>query len=96
MSLRQEVVDLIEDLGEGSADDLLPLLPGFTEKQIAVALSNARFRGLLVCVSESKHYGAGRAQTRSRYVMAPEPEPPPCPKPVASVWELGQRALEAT
>ena len=92
MSLTQEVVDLVEEFGEASADDLAPRLPEFTVAQIATALSNARFRKLLRCVDESKHIG-GKLQSRNRYALPLPPEPPKY-RPISSIWELGTRALE--
>jgi hypothetical protein len=93
MSLTQEVVDLVEEFGEASADDLAPHLSDFTVAQIATALSNARFRKLLRCVDESKHIG-GKAQSRNRYALPLPPEPPKY-HPVSSVWDFATRSMEA-
>jgi hypothetical protein len=84
MSLTRRVADLIAELGEGTADDLVPHLPGYTRAQVQGALQNAAGRRLVVC--DGRMQKGGKA---SPYRPGPALGGPlGCIRPPASVFEL--------
>lgn len=101
MSVRHDVVDLIEELGIASGDDLVPHLPDYTRDQVFQALQNAKWDGRIVIVEKSKALGKGLGRTAAKYGLAPEaiqqPEPDSISRdvrPANSVWEWGARACQ--
>ena len=85
MSLIEQVTAVIEELGAGTADDVLEEMGedcGYTRAQILVALQNAKNTRRLV--NDGAHGGA------TLVVYRPAPKPPG-PRPPCSVWEYAQR-----
>ena len=90
MSLIDQVTAVIEEIGAGTADDVLEELGedcGHTRAQILVALKNAKNTRRLV--NDGAHGGA------TLVVYRPAPRPPG-PRPPCSVWEYAQRIGAAT
>lgn len=95
MSLRQEVVDLVEELCGAvgvSGDDLMPHFPEFTRDQVFQALQNAKWDKKILIVEPAKATRAGKTQAKYGPVPRVEIVRPAGPRPVCSVWELGIRA----
>jgi len=98
MSLIQDVIDLVNELGEVTGDDLLPHCPFHTREQVLSALKNARFTNRIRLVKRGKApgVGAGGGSEPGTYGplenAAPKPKPLWTERPAASVWELGDRA----
>jgi hypothetical protein len=85
MSLIDQVTAVIEEIGAGTADDVLEELGedcGHTRAQILVALKNAKNTRRLV--NDGAHGGA------TLVVYRPAPRPPG-PRPPCSVWEYAER-----
>lgn len=83
-SLMKRVAALVDEAGEGSRDTLLAQCPGYTAEQIKRALNNAAQNGLI--------YQARRVTAYGLAVYKPA-HPTVYRRPVASVWELGSRAI---
>lgn len=85
MSLIQQVTAVIEEIGAGTADDVLQELGedcGYTRAQILVALQNATNTRRLV--------NDGKAEGSRLVVYRPAPKPSG-PRPPCSVWEYAER-----
>ena len=90
VSLINQVTAVIEEIGAGTADDVLEELGedcGYTRAQILAALKNAKNTKRLV--NDGAHGGA------KMVVYRPAPRPPG-PRPPCSVWEYAQRIGAAT
>lgn len=93
-SLIREVIDLVNELGEVTGDDLCPHCPSHTRQQVITALQNARATKRIRLVRRGAALGKGSAPG----VYGPlepepaEPLPPLHQRPPSSVWELGERA----
>lgn len=90
MSAIQIVTALIEELGSGTVDDLMPEMEGYTRRQIIKALGNAAYEGHISCDgyagsrkgpggvgAKPATYRAIRKQTSAR--------------PAASVWQFAEQ-----
>ena len=90
MSLIEQVTAVIEEIGAGTADDVLEEMGedcGHTRAQILAALKNAKNTRRLV--NDGAHGGA------TLVVYRPAPRPPG-PRPPCSVCEYAQRIGAAT
>jgi hypothetical protein len=54
MSLRQQVATLIDEIGPGTVDDIMPEIKGYTRAQVVKALHNAAQIGLISCDGRGK------------------------------------------
>jgi hypothetical protein len=90
MSLRWYVETLTEERGPQTADMLLPLCPGYSRKQIQIALNNA--------ASLDRVHLIGRVGRCGLFAHGPAPESEPEPEPlrVNSVFALGSMNGAAT
>lgn len=57
VSLIQRVVDLVCEKGRATADDLAPLLPEYTRRQVARAMNQAHFERRILKVQIGKRLG---------------------------------------
>lgn len=102
MSLIKTVIAIVEDHGPQSLESILPLLAGegvtATRMQVRSALSNAKYDRKLVTIGTEPRKGKAAGCV---IYAAPSHDEPPCrpvvltaawKRPVASVWELGERA----
>lgn len=108
MSLIQDVTDAVNELGRVTIDDLSPLFPSHSRKQVHRALHQARFERRIRIVERGET--GGRHGGGEPFVYGPlsdEPIETPDDKPlptrtcirgeygiprVASVWDLGASA----
>lgn len=111
MSLIQRVAAIIEDLGEGNADDVCREI-GWEVSRVRViqALQNARYTGLLESDGAKSPVKGSKAARLTTYRKAkPKDYPlPACsvwdyaqafaqePRRIASVWDLGAQACPST
>ena len=97
MSLIQDVIRLIGELGCADAHDLAPLMPHANHGQIKQALQNAKWVGKLRIAVPSRGQGPTGGKTCAKYSLgAPKPRAvkPVRPLPVNSVWQMGERAMQ--
>lgn len=81
-SLPATVAKLVEEMGQATAEDLLPKLEGFNREQVMQALKNAKRRGMVEC--GGREWSSGRrGNTLGVYRSLEQPKPEP--KPVAPV-----------
>lgn len=87
------VIDLVEERGEATVDDLMPQIDGYSRKQVLDALKNAAYRNRLVCITGRR--GAGRKEGGLpgiyRIAEREKPAEPNLPR-INSVWQLGEMA----
>ena len=101
MTMTADILDVLEHLGVASCDDIAPHLPEYTRAQIMQTLQNLSFAGRLYVAVRGLGLGDQRGREPSKFAItvpdqAPEEEiSPPLGRPIASVWELGTRAMEA-
>ena len=104
MSLIQDVVDTVNEMGEVTVDDIAPQLPQYTHIQISRALNAARFERRITLVERGARQGYRGGSLPSVYAPlgAPSDEDDDAPlrtrtcirgdygiPRVSSVWELG-------
>ncbi len=94
MSLKQLVVELMEDHGPMNVDELMPRISSIegvsvTRKQVITAIGNAHHDGLVERVEARPSRKGMLGSPPSRFCAVKKPPPP---RPVSSVWELGARA----
>lgn len=58
-SLVQSMIDLVEEMGRATVEDLVPLFPEHTPKQVASALHRAHFERRIAMVEIGKRIGRG-------------------------------------
>jgi hypothetical protein len=92
MSLRQSVIDLVNEMGSADCDELHEKLEGYTRQQVMNALKNARREGQVHCFGHARAFIGGGSEPARHY---PGPKPMPGAKgpgrgkpPPASVWDL--------
>jgi hypothetical protein len=95
VSLTKTVVEMVEDReGETTVDDILHQLHPYTRAQVIQALQNARYekriRIVRVGVARGRHGNAPGVYAPLEDHEPPRPEP--TERPVASVFEMGDRA----
>lgn len=86
--LIQRVVDLVCEKGRATADDLAPLLPEYTRRQVARAMNQAHFERRIVMVQIGKrlgHLGSkpsvyGPGDGVKTYRRGPRPSQPELPE----------------
>lgn len=94
MSLMTLLVDLIQERGQATVDDLMPEIEGYSRQQVLDALKNAAYRKRLDCITGRR--GAGRKGGLPGIYKLAEEEvarraPPVLPR-INSVWQLGEMA----
>lgn len=97
MSLIQDVIDLVNELGEVTGDDLLPHCPYHSREQVMSALQQARFSHRIRLVKRGRALGLGESGGSTPGTYGPIEKPPSASVlwselPPCSVWELGRRA----
>lgn len=97
MSLRRSVAELVQEMGQATADDLVPLLQEYNRVQILKALHNACRVGMLTCDGRAPRRGierGGAAPATYRPAEGPPqmrkaPERKIHARPPNSAFELG-------
>lgn len=89
MSAIQLVTALIEELGCGTVEDLMPEMDGYTRQQVIKALGNAAYAGLIRCDGYAgSRRGPGASGARpSTYRAIVKTHA----RPVASVWQFAEQ-----
>ena len=88
MSATRQAAALIEELGAGTVDDILPDMGGLTRKQVLRALCNAATLDLIECDGKKQRAGVhGGVPCTYRAKKAPVQRPR-----AASVWQYAQQA----
>lgn len=101
MTMTADILEVLEHLGVASCDDIGPHLPEYTRAQIMQTLQNLSFAGRVHVEIRGRGLGDQRGREPSKFAItvpdrAPKEEArPPLNRPVASVFDLGTRALEA-
>jgi hypothetical protein len=96
MSLRQDVIRLVGELGMADAIDLAPYMPDATHEQIKQALQNGKWDGKLFIAVPSKWLGRAKGKTCAKYALGvAKPKPTAAvrvgPMPPNSVFQLADR-----
>ena len=90
MSAIQTVTALIEELGCGTVDDLMPEMEGYTRTQVIAALQNAANAGLITCdgyAGARKGHGARGALPSTYRAIVKQARA----RPAASVWHFAEQ-----
>lgn len=93
MTLTKQVARLVAERGEASADDLLPLIPGRTRRQVIRTMQNAAASGLIE-LARVRCLGRGHGRLPGIYRPATAPREKKAPAPrirAASVWDYAQQ-----
>jgi hypothetical protein len=92
MRLIEQVVALVEEMGQATVDDLMPDIEGdYSRRQVQVCLRNATYTKRLVTLERGATLGRYGGTLPSLYGPA---KPKEAPRPVSSVFEMGDRAAK--
>lgn len=92
MSVRDEVVEMVREMGSATYEDLMPLLPHYTRDQIRKALYGGVRRGDLDCLHGRSAAGLlepGVYRPRVKWAL-PKRVTQYTPLPPTSVWDLAR------
>ena len=85
MSLAKTAAALIEEIGTGTVEDILPDMEDCTRAQVIKALQNARLEKLIECEGPGPRMSSGRGSKPATYRAIRKTYVRPT---VASVWDL--------
>lgn len=92
-ALSRQIAQAIWDRGQLTADDLEPMFPNSTRRQLHKALMNAKARGWIRLAKRGSggRWGGVAGIWAPSAVVVTLPAKPPKAMPPASVWELSAR-----
>lgn len=90
MSLIRHACDLVESIGSGTVDDILPACNCKDRTRVAKAMHKARDRGLLRRVGSKTHPGRGNHLAVYESTGAARSAPAVARFKAASVWDYAQ------